>query len=97
MEWLADGADKSVSLARMKVSQGALSPAHRHGNCNEVIHLLSGLVSQRRGEEWTEMKAADILTVYQGELHQTRNAGVKDAVLMIAYSSGVREYEEAYC
>lgn len=97
MEWLADGADKGVSLARMTVASGALSPAHRHANCNEVIHLLSGSTSQRRGDKWVEMKAGDTLTVYQGEPHQTRNDGSGDAVLMIAYSSGVRAYEEVDC
>ena len=97
MEWLAEGGQKHVSLARMTVAPAALSPAHRHDNCNEVIHLLSGNIAQRRGENWIDMKAGDTLTVYQGDVHQTRNVGDSEAVMMIAYSSGVRAYEEVEC
>ena len=95
MEWLAEGDDMGVSLARMVVTAGATSPAHRHDNCNEVIHLLSGAIVQRRGGGWTDMTAGDTLAVRAGEPHQTRNDGAVDAVMMIAYSSGVRNYEEA--
>ena len=95
MEWLAEGEDKGVSLARMTVRANMTSPLHRHGNCNEVIHLLAGATAQRRGGEWIDMKAGDTVAVYAGDWHQTRNDGAGEAVMMIAYSSGARAYEEA--
>lgn len=95
MEWLAEGAEKHVSLAKMVVKSGAVSSLHRHDNCNEVIHLLFGNVVQRRAADWIDMTSGDTLTVYAGELHQTRNNGTCEAVMMIAYSSGERHYEEA--
>ncbi len=95
MEWLAEGADKDVTLASMTVKPFAVSPMHKHSNCNEVIHLLSGAVAQRRGEHWVEMQSGDTVIIYADELHQTRNIGETDALLMIAYSSGERSYEEA--
>ncbi len=94
MEWLAEGGDKGLSLARMIVAEGATSPAHRHQNCNEVIHLLSGAVALRYGGRWIGMRPGDTQTVYAGQSHQLRNDGECAAVMMIAYSSGERRYEE---
>ena len=94
MKWLAEGAALKVSLARMTVKAGATSPAHIHDNCNEVVHVLAGAISQRRGAEWIDMAAGDALTIPAGVAHQTRNGGDEDAELMIAYSSGARHYEE---
>jgi len=94
MEWLADGADKDLSLARMVVLPGACSPAHRHPNCNEVIHVLAGEIIQRRDDHWAAMTVGDTITIYAGETHQSRNDSERRATLMIAYSSGERVYEE---
>jgi len=94
MTWLAEGADKDVALARMDVRKGALTPAHKHLNCNEVIHVSSGEIEQRRGDEWHRLPTGHTITIFSGEIHQTRNRCASDAVLMIAYSSGAREYQE---
>jgi len=94
MEWFADGADKGLSLARMVVQPGACSPAHRHPNCHEVIHVLAGEIAQRRDDHWAAMTAGDTITIYAGETHQSRNDSERRATLIIAYSSGERVYEE---
>ena len=94
MDWLADGQDKSVSLARMIVKPGKCSPAHRHSNCNEVIHVVSGGPAQRRADQWIKMSSGDTLTIYAGEVHQTLNDTDNDVELVIAYSNGLRAYEE---
>lgn len=93
MEWLAQGTDADVSLAKMIVFGGAISPLHRHGNANEVIHVLEGDIKQRVGDAWVTMKAGETILVRRGEKHQTRNIGKETALMMISYSSGVRDYE----
>ena len=94
MEWLAQGENLGVSLALMTVRPGAVSPAHRHENCNEVIHLLQGAIQQRRADGWVALQAGGTITIMAGDVHQTRNDADIDAVMMIAYSSGARAYEE---
>ena len=84
-----------LSLAKMTVDPYVTSAAHRHPNCTEAIHLLSGTVQQRSGDEWIVMEAGDTVLVHEGTIHQTRNIGTKTAVVMSAYSSGARIEEAA--
>jgi mannose-6-phosphate isomerase-like protein (cupin superfamily) len=96
MTWLMEdaiAAGAGLSLARMSLAPGVTSAAHRHANCSETLHLLSGEVAQRRGDAWVALEAGDTLLIPAGAIHQTRNAGNETAVLMVAYSSGVRIYE----
>ncbi len=96
MEWLMEDAiqpDAGLSLARMTVAPGVTSEAHRHPNCSETIHLLSGRVEQRRGDDWLPLEPGDTVLIPAGAPHQTRNSGGDPAVMIIAYSSGTRVYE----
>jgi quercetin dioxygenase-like cupin family protein len=96
IRWLMEDAiteDAGQSLARMTVDPGITSEAHRHPNCTETIHLLSGRVEQRRGNDWIVLGAGDTVLIREGVTHQTRNIGSGTADLMLAYSSGSRVYE----
>lgn len=95
MHWLMEDAIDSragLSLARMTVAPGATSPAHRHPDCSEAVHLLAGRIEQRRGDEWLPLVPGETLLIPPGALHQTRNPGPDEAVLVVAYSSGARIY-----
>ena len=97
MEWLADAGTQTglgLSLARMTVLPGQTSPAHRHPNCNEVIHVLSGSIEERINDTWTPCHAGDTITAHAGSIHQTRCTSADPAILMIAYSDDTRIYEE---
>lgn len=94
MEWLAEGEDTGLSLARMTVKPHSTSPLRRHENCSEVIHVFSGEIDQRRNRHWQKMSAGDTITIYSGETHQTRNLNDGEATLFVAYTSGKRAYEE---
>jgi len=96
MQWLMDDAidpQAGLSLARMTVAPGVTSQAHRHPDCSEAVHLLSGSVEQRRGDDWVPLRPGETLLIPPGAAHQTRNTGGEPAVLMVAYSSGARLYE----
>ncbi len=98
MTWLMDDTiqpNAGLSLARMTVEPGVISAAHRHPNCSEAIHVVLGLIEQRRGDAWVRLAAGETTLVPAGTIHQTRNVGPETAVLMIAYSSGSRAYESA--
>jgi quercetin dioxygenase-like cupin family protein len=96
MDWLMEDAivpDAGLSLARMTVAPGVTSEAHRHPNCTEAIHVLSGQVLQRKGVDWVRLAAGDTILIPAGATHQTRNTGSETAVLMVAYSDGARVYQ----
>ncbi len=96
MDWLMDDSiapGAGVSLARMTLAPDATSEAHRHPNCSEAIHLLSGRIRQRIGDVWHEMTAGDTVLIPQNTVHQSRAIGTDPAIMMIAYSAGTRLYE----
>jgi quercetin dioxygenase-like cupin family protein len=96
IRWLMQDAiteDAGLSLARMTVDPDVTSEAHRHPNCTETIHVLTGRVEQRRGNDWIELAAGDTILVRERVTHQTRNIGAETAELILAYSSGSRVYE----
>lgn len=96
MEWLVDDTidpNAQISLARMTIAPGATSEAHRHPNCAETIHVQSGSIEQRIGDDWISARKGETLVVPHAVPHQTRNTGKDDAVLIIAYSTGSRVYE----
>lgn len=82
-----------LSMARMTVAINHVSDLHSHSNCNEAIHVLEGTIEQRRGDEWITLKQGETCLIHKGYKHQTRNMGEKKAVLILAYSSGLRLYE----
>lgn len=97
MQWLVEdathpGAD--LSLAKMTVLPGKTSPAHIHANAIEVIHVLSGDMSARVGDNWVSAKAGDTVFVPANTVHQTQCLSGEPAIMMIAYSTGRRDYEE---
>jgi len=62
MTWIIDDAIQpgiGLSLAEMTVDSGQLSELHCHDNCSEIIYLLEGEISQRIGNQWTDMSSGD--------------------------------------
>ena len=95
MEWLMEDAihaNAGLSLARMTVAVGATSELHHHPNCTETIHLLSGEIEQRIGNNWRKLNVNETCLIPSGIKHQTKNIGKSAAVMMIAYSAGSRIY-----
>jgi mannose-6-phosphate isomerase-like protein (cupin superfamily) len=95
MQWLMEDAidpQAGLSLARMTVAPGVTSPAHRHPDCSEAVHVLSGRIEQRRGSDWLPLEPGGTVLIPRGALHQTRNVGSEVAELMVAYSNGARIY-----
>lgn len=96
MQWLMEDAIEEgaeLSLARMTVGPNTISELHFHSNCTEAIHVLAGTIKQRCGDKWIELKSGDTCLIPKGFKHQTHNIGTERAVLMLAYSSGLRIYE----
>lgn len=96
MHWLVDDAlieGAGLSVARMTLMEGACAERHGHPNCNEVIHLIQGSVEQSVGDERFVMQAGDTVFIARGSPHQSRNVGRGDAIMIVSYSAGDRNYE----
>lgn len=98
MEWLMEDAlhpGAGLSLAKMTVAAGQTSERHKHPDCTETIHVLSGQIQQLCGKDWITLTAGQTCLIPKNHLHQTRNIGSAPAVMILAYSSGSRIYEPA--
>jgi len=95
LHWFASGQignSESMTIGKCIIRPGRENPRHQHPNCEEVLHVLSGNISHSIGEDQAfEMRPGDTIAVPVGVMHNARNIGKEDAVLMIAFSSPVRE------
>jgi len=95
LHWFASGQignSEKMTVGKCIIRPGCENPRHLHPNCEEVLHVLSGTISHSIGNDQAfEMHAGDTIAVPAGVMHNARNVGTDDAVLMISFSSPVRE------
>ena len=89
------GNSRSMTVGKAVLTGGYENPRHRHPNCDEVLHVLSGHIEHDVGDETFELRTGDTLTIPAGVWHQARALGKTDAVMMICFSSADRETEMA--
>ncbi len=90
LEWFASralGNSTSMTVGVATIGVGKSNPLHRHPNCDEVLHVIQGHIMHRVGDKEYEMQAGDTVTIPEGTLHNARNIGTQDAVLLISFSS----------
>jgi quercetin dioxygenase-like cupin family protein len=85
----ASGADSTMRLVEIAVAEPGTAPRppHWHPDCEECIHVLSGVgVTWVEGEEFA-MHPGDTIRVAPGERHVTRNVGDKTLTLLCFFPS----------
>jgi quercetin dioxygenase-like cupin family protein len=95
LRWLASAAignAESVTVGHVIIRTGQGNPRHSHTTCEEVLHLLRGRLRHSMGEQTVTLEAGDTLTVAAGLAHAAVNVGDEDAEMIVAYSSGVRDF-----
>lgn len=94
LTWLANAklTGSELTLGRVVIKAGQSNPRHCHDGCEEVLYLLRGQLHHTFGDESVEMKAGDTLTIPQGVMHNATNTGEVDADMIVAYSSGTRDF-----
>lgn len=93
--WLANrevGNVEHVTLGRVVIRRGWSNPRHCHRTCEEVLYLLTGRLEHTVGEEVVTLEAGDTLTIPPGVFHNARSIGDTDADMIVAYSTGVRDF-----
>ena len=94
--WLASagiGNAEGLTLGRVVIKKGECNPRHAHAGCEEVLYLLSGRLEHTLGDERCTMEAGDTITIPTGVFHNAMSTGEEDADMIVAYSSGSRDFQ----
>jgi quercetin dioxygenase-like cupin family protein/type 1 glutamine amidotransferase len=93
LQWFASrplGNSTTMTVGQATISPGKFNPPHWHPNCDEILHVVSGHIMHRVGDKEYEMRAGDTVVIPQGTIHNARNIGNEDAVLMVSFNSADR-------
>jgi len=94
LEWMVSGARGNsdvMTVGKCVIRPGESNPVHHHPNCDEVLHVLSGRIRHRLGDEYVEMSAGDTISIPMGTVHNAQNVGDADCELLIAFDTATRE------
>ena len=95
LRWLASGEIGNVeglTLGRVVIRRGASNPRHSHPGCEEVLYLLAGRLEHTLGDRTVTLAPGDTLAIPAGVFHNARSVGDEDADMIVAYSTGVRDF-----
>jgi len=87
------GNSRRMTFGRVKLRTGGGSPRHRHPNCDEILHVISGRLEHTLGDERFVMEAGDTISIPTGVWHGATVLGEGDADLVICFSSADRQTE----
>jgi quercetin dioxygenase-like cupin family protein/type 1 glutamine amidotransferase len=93
LRWFASrplGNSTTMTVGQATISPGKFNPPHWHPNCDEILHVVSGHIMHRVGDKEYEMRTGDTVVIPEGTVHNARNIGTEDAVLMVSFNSADR-------
>jgi len=96
LRWLVSrklGNSTTMTFGRVTIPAGVANPRHRHPNCDEILHLLSGRIEHSLGDQRFTMEPGDTISIPAGVWHNARAFGDRDAEMVISFSSADRETE----
>jgi quercetin dioxygenase-like cupin family protein len=88
----AHGNAQHLTLGRVVIKPGQGNPRHCHPRCEEVLYLLQGTIRHSLGDRVFEMTAGDTIAIPAGLFHHAQNIGADDADMIVAFSSGERDF-----
>ncbi len=95
IHWLASHAASGaaeLTVGLTTIQPGGGTPMHRHPNCEEVLHLLTGQMDQLiEGHPALHMTPGDTVTIPRNLPHGAKNTGPTPAVMIVVFSSPRRE------
>jgi mannose-6-phosphate isomerase-like protein (cupin superfamily) len=81
-----------ITLGVAEIKPGQSNPLHVHGNCEEVIYMLSGTAEHRVGKETVTLKAGDVLRIPAGVPHSAKVLGNEPMRSIVVYNTGERQF-----
>jgi len=95
LTWYANAAlgnSDQMTVGKCVIKPGMANPIHSHPNCYETLVVMEGRIEHMvENGAYVPMAVGDAITIPANIRHNARNVGSRDAVLYIAFSSGVRE------
>lgn len=95
LTWFVNGQlvpDADMTVGRCVIKPGRENPRHYHPNCSEILFVLQGTIEHTTEDgAMKKMTAGDTISIPKNFVHQARNIGTDDAILMISFSSPRRE------
>ncbi len=94
LTWYASralGNSNAMTVGCAALPPGGASPRHYHPNCEEILHVLRGEIIHTMGDEEAAMGPGDTVTIPANLVHNARNTGDAEAVLIICFSSADRQ------
>lgn len=82
----------NVTLGIVEINAGQSNPPHVHGNCEEVLYVLSGSCEHRVGKQWVTLKAGDTLRIPAGVPHAARTLAKESVRAVVVYNAGERQF-----
>lgn len=96
LTWLASrelGNSTTMTFGRVTIPAGQANPRHRHPNCDEILHLISGRLEHSLGSEKFLLNPGDTISIPAGQWHNASALDDRDADMVICFSSADRETE----
>jgi quercetin dioxygenase-like cupin family protein len=84
-----------MTFGRATLRAGQTNPRHRHPNCDEILHVVSGRIEHTLGSERFVLEAGDTISLPAGQWHNAKALGDTDAEMVICFSSADRQTEFA--
>lgn len=81
------GNSANLTVGEARVLPGHSNPPHWHPNTDEVLHLVQGHLMHRVGDREYEMKAGDTVVIPEGAVHNARNIGEEEAIMIVSFNS----------
>ena len=96
LTWLASrelGNSTTMTFGRVTIPADQTNPRHRHPNCDEILHLISGRLEHSLGDEKFLLNPGDTILIPAGQWHNSRALHGVDAEMVICFSSADRATE----
>jgi mannose-6-phosphate isomerase-like protein (cupin superfamily) len=85
--------DARMTLGIVQVNAGSKNPPHFHGNCDEILYVLSGSCRHALGKQSVVMKPGDVLRIPKGVHHGVEVLGEEPLKVLVVYNTGERQFE----
>ncbi len=95
LTWLASrtiGNTHDLTIGRVTITCGQSNPRHAHPGSEEVLYLLAGRLEHTIGDQTFTLEPGDTLAIPPGVFHNARSVGDVDADMIVAYSTGMRDF-----
>ena len=87
------GNSATMTFGRVLIRANQANQIHRHPNCDEILHVITGRIEHSLGDELLVINPGDTINIPAGVWHNARALDGVDADMAICFSSADRQTE----